>query len=225
MATDDTQKALDALLANMAKGLQEAKHAVITLQSGEDDEGFANVYALRNMLAAMSMHINNGLMNLDPDYEGSRYSYLLEVCDQLRAKVEKARADAGVTTAGSNDPEARRFIHTLIDALNRGGLPAPDSDSDPLELFEVVATPGASINVGPHRIQLLLALHRMHAWGDLLDDEDRAKNQRTVESKEPGMIMSVWLIDPELADTSTNRVWIITDQIAQVTTVLLPSEY
>jgi hypothetical protein len=98
--------------------------------------------------------------------------------------------------------------------------------TEPLHLFEVLVTPGVgeALKDQPDRVEALLAAHQTHNWG-LIDDEDRQKNQRVIDGEQPGMVMSVYLLDPSFADSSENRIWIITDQIAKVTTVLLPSEY
>jgi hypothetical protein len=94
----------------------------------------------------------------------------------------------------------------------------------PLQLGQVVMTPGAAEAVGPIEMLTLLARHVSGDWG-AVDEEDRATNDDA--AKTGGRILSAYPIDPALPckGYGDNCLWIITEADRSVTTILLPDEY
>jgi hypothetical protein len=105
-----------------------------------------------------------------------------------------------------------------------------------LELYEITVTSGAMAKVHPDVYTAALLQHAGGNYGLLTDKEDLMTNKRCAERGNGGMVMSIWLIDPTSDGEAPNdtvwvhteprdRFWILTDQVAKVTTVLLPEEY
>jgi hypothetical protein len=81
---------------------------------------------------------------------------------------------------------------------------------------QIVATPGALV-LAENGVNLweYLGRHLSSDWGDL-DDEDKAENDFSV--KNGFRILSAY-------NTSSGRLWVITEADRSVTTFLLPEEY
>jgi hypothetical protein len=99
------------------------------------------------------------------------------------------------------DPRVRRARHPLR-----------------FPLGQIVATPAALEELERCRANPVeyLARHATGDWGEL-DAEDRAANERAVESEE--RILSAYTL------TGAVNLWIITEADRSVTTILLPSDY
>jgi hypothetical protein len=94
----------------------------------------------------------------------------------------------------------------------------PATDHTPLELGQVVATPGAlqaMATSGQDQLDLLQR-HRHGDWGEL-DEHDRQANQQAC--RDGGRVLSAYV----LADHT--RIWIVTEADRSSTCILLPEEY
>jgi len=91
-------------------------------------------------------------------------------------------------------------------------------------LSKLVITPGADAAIigfyasgaPPTFLSALLKRHVAGDWGDL-DDEDRASNDKAVETSE--RLLSAYTLP------TGGKIWIITESDRSVTTVLLPEEF
>jgi hypothetical protein len=97
--------------------------------------------------------------------------------------------------------------------MERGG-----KVSTPIELGEVVATPGALEALALARVEPreLLARHLSEGWGEI-PPEDALENRLSL--KHGWRVLSSYPLE------TGKRIWIITDADRSVTTLLLPEEY
>jgi hypothetical protein len=99
----------------------------------------------------------------------------------------------------------------------------------PFSLGRLVATPGALEAVTHERLLECLARHARGDFGNVCPEDAELNNRATHEGTR---ILSAYPIDPAkpCKGHGDNCIWIITnacddDNIREVTTVLLPSEY
>ena len=90
-------------------------------------------------------------------------------------------------------------------------------------LGQVYVTPGAkaaleSLDDGEVGAGNLLARHMACDWGDDMDEEDKAANDRAVLNGNDRILSAYTL-------TNGTRIWIITEVDRSATTLLLPDEY
>ena len=91
-------------------------------------------------------------------------------------------------------------------------------------LGQIVATPGALAELSKHMQDSFeaycgqfLERHASGDWGEALDEEDRAANDRAVQ--EGTRILSAYRLP------DGGKLWLITEWDRSVTTILLPAEY
>lgn len=84
------------------------------------------------------------------------------------------------------------------------------------ELGRVVTTPGALETLDIESIQVGLARHAQHDWGEVCQ-EDKHLNDQALE--DGTRLLSAY------TDATGTKFWIITEADRSVTTILLPEEY
>lgn len=92
------------------------------------------------------------------------------------------------------------------------------------QLGEIRFTPGAEAAISQRLILEVVARHQCGDWG-LLPDDDKEQNESMIVIA--GRVMSAYPIDKDKPSEGhgENTIWVITDKIGVVTTVLLPDEY